>query len=111
MVAEKKCINYMDIGEFRDKGYLQEINRQFLHPLGLALEISHEVDDETGEEGPWILGGIWDYRSDPEGMLFGDDYLGTEEAQKKAAFVDLERTTKALERHKRLGFDVQPLGG
>ena len=28
---------FMDIREFRDKGYLQEVNRQFFHPLGLAL--------------------------------------------------------------------------
>lgn len=29
----------IDIKEFREKGYLQELNRNFLHPLGLALEI------------------------------------------------------------------------
>ena len=33
---------YMPIKEFRERGYLQELNRRFLHPLGLALEGSHE---------------------------------------------------------------------
>jgi hypothetical protein len=42
-------------------GLLFEINRRVLHPLGLALEIS--LDDETGESR---IGGIWDYREDPE---------------------------------------------
>ena len=31
--------NKIDVKEFREKGYLQELNRRFLHPLGLALEI------------------------------------------------------------------------
>lgn len=29
----------MAISEFRDGGYLQEVNRRLLHPLGLALEV------------------------------------------------------------------------
>lgn len=29
----------MGVKEFREEGYLQEANRQFFHPLGLALEI------------------------------------------------------------------------
>ena len=33
-------MKYMNIKEFRDTGYLHELNRLFLHPLGLAMEIS-----------------------------------------------------------------------
>jgi len=55
----------MDIKEFREKGYLQEANRLFFHPLGLALE--GIIDEENGE---MKLGGIWDSRDDPEGILF-----------------------------------------
>lgn len=33
-------IVYLPIAEFRDRGYLQEVNRRVLHPLGLALEVS-----------------------------------------------------------------------
>jgi len=62
-------INYMDIKEFREKGLLAELNRTFLHPLGLALEVTIEDD---GEEK---LGGIWDFRDDPEGILYADKIL------------------------------------
>jgi hypothetical protein len=63
-------IKRMDIKEFRELGFLQEANRQFFHPLGLALEVI--VDEETGETS---LGGIWDYRDDPEGMFFMDETI------------------------------------
>lgn len=58
-------IKRIDIKEFRAKGFLQEANRKFFHPLGLALEVI--INDETGEEN---LGGVWDYREDTEGMFF-----------------------------------------
>jgi hypothetical protein len=54
----------IDIKEFREKGYLQELNRRFLHPLGLALGVNI---DEDGNE---TLGNIWDYRNDPEGIYY-----------------------------------------
>ena len=59
--------------EFMDRGYLQEVNRQFLHPLGLALAISIDEDDP---DDPGEFYSVWDYREDPEGMTFGgpDDY-------------------------------------
>lgn len=31
-------MKYLGVDEFREIGYLQELNRTFLHPLGLALE-------------------------------------------------------------------------
>lgn len=46
-------INKMNIKEFREKGYLQEVNRQFLHPLGLALEI--EINDEGEEQLGFVI--------------------------------------------------------
>lgn len=61
---DTKKIKRMNIKEFREKGFLQEANRLFFHPLGLALEINiYDNKDCT-------LSGIWDYRDDPEGMLF-----------------------------------------
>lgn len=57
-----------------DNGLLFEINRKILHPLGLALEVRRETDDETGElKEVTGFGGLWDYRDDPEGVLFGDE--------------------------------------
>ncbi len=60
-------IKRISIEEFREFGFLLELNRRFLHPLGMALEVT--IDEETGEES---LGGIWDYREDPEGMMYGE---------------------------------------
>ena len=58
-------VKRIDIEEFQEKGYLQEVNRRFLHPLGLALEV---IIDEA--DGSVKLGGIWDSRDDPEGIVF-----------------------------------------
>jgi hypothetical protein len=68
-------INYLDIAEFRELGFLQEANRLFFHPLGLALEVV--VNDDGTEK----LGGIWDYRDDPEGIIFGPDVIDVEKIQ------------------------------
>lgn len=69
-------IKRIDIKEFREKGFLQEVNRQFFHPLGLALEVV--INDEDGTES---LGGIWDYRDDPEGVFFGQDMISADKAE------------------------------
>lgn len=91
-------INRMTVKEFRELGYLQEVNRCFLHPLGLALEV---VIDDDGEE---TFGGVWDYRDDPEGMRYGDHMIsGT-----KAARIEQERRQKAAARVEALGYEVQP---
>lgn len=62
-------IKRIDIKEFREKGFLQEANRLFFHPLGLALEVI--IDDDGNEK----LGGVWDYRDDPEGIAFIQDII------------------------------------
>ena len=91
-------IKRMDIKEFREMGLLAELNRVFLHPLGLALEII--IDDETGKEK---LGGIWDCRDDPEGMLYGKEYFPTEKIKKAQEFIK----QKHEQRMKTLGFIYQ----
>jgi len=63
---------YISIKEFREFGYLQEVNRKFLHPLGLALEV--QVDDDGTEK----LGGVWDYREDDMGMMFVEGLIDKE---------------------------------
>lgn len=74
----------MDVAEFREAGFLQEANRLFFHPHGLALEVV--VEDDGSER----LGGIWDYRDDPEGVVFGP---GVIDAGK------VERVREQRERH------------
>lgn len=95
-----KQIKRIDIGEFRKLGFLQEVNRLFFHPLGLALEII--IDDKTGEEK---LGGVWDYRDDDEGIIFSDGILSAD----KAKFVSDLFEKKSEFRKELFGFVIQPL--
>ena len=97
--AEKQ-IQYMDVETFRALGFLQEANRQFFHPHGLALEWNSGFTKEGvaallersgvrfGEEAQehiWTfiksagldrprISGIWDDRDDPEGIAYGRKY-------------------------------------
>lgn len=94
-------INYMDIREFRELGYLQEVNRMFFHPLGLALEALEDDD------GTMTLSGVWDYRDDPEGIRFGDgDY---EERKRKADYVHNQIKERREARQDAVGYWIQPL--
>lgn len=94
-------IKYIDIKEFREFGFLQELNRHFLHPLGMALEVIIEDD------GTERLGGIWDYRDDPEGMLFGEPF--NEEGLQKAKRVIEFMAKKWIKRRESFGYVVQPM--
>lgn len=92
-------VKRIDIKEFREFGYLQELNRQFLHPLGLALEV---VSEEDGSER---LGGIWDYRDDPEGIFFGEDQMDPAKARRvQKAYYSKDVTRSLL-----VGSPVQPI--
>ena len=94
-------VKRMDIKEFRELGYLQELNRRFLHPLGLALEVVHHDD------GTEVLGGIWDYRDDEEGIRFGE--LTDSEARGKHDRIEHEWNTRERARVRALGYMVQPV--
>lgn len=88
-------IKRMDLDEFRDKGFLQEVNRLFFHPLGLALEVI--IDDETGKVSH--LGGVWDYRDDPEGMFFGKDTISTDKIMSVEFLRQLKRLPRMQNEH------------
>ena len=96
-------VKRIDIKEFREKGYLQELNRRFLHPLGLALEVI--VDDDTGAEK---LGGVWDYRDDPEGIVYAKDATADPDFKKKAQQIAKELRIRRESRERILGFFLQP---
>lgn len=98
-MSENEVISYIDIQEFREAGYLQEANRRFFHPLGLALEIFVE------EDGTERLDGIWDYRQDPEGVIFGDGVADVEKARR----VDAEIESHRPAREALFGDIIQPL--
>jgi hypothetical protein len=99
-------IKRIDIKEFREKGYLQEVNRNFLHPLGLALEIV--INDDGTEK----LGGIWDYREDQEGIYYDISNADLERKSKfkdKRDFVDNQMKERCKQREEILGFDIEPI--
>lgn len=75
-------IKKIDIKEFRNLGYLQEVNRKFFHPLGLALEI---IVDDNGDE---FLGGIWDYRDDEIGIYYD---IKNSDSDRKSRFLKNKR--------------------
>lgn len=90
----------MDVAEFARRGYLQEVNRRFLHPLGLALAV------DMTEDGTATIAGVWDARDDPEGFIFN---AFTDESAAKAAFVDAEMAKRAEARFRAWGNIVQPI--
>ena len=99
-------IKYMDLKEFQEKGYLQEANRLLFHRLGLALEM--EFTDEADGGEPTGLLRIWDYRNDPEGMLFGQSVTTKPEFAEKAEWFAAELEGRKKQRRNRLGWEIQP---
>lgn len=90
---------YMSLEEFKDSGYLQEVNRRFLHPLGLALELGAATPD-----GVLYINGIWDCRDDPEGIRFAPPPPSVD----KVMAVDAEWQTREPLRTAALGYMIQP---
>ncbi len=99
-------IKRIDLDEFIKNGYLQEVNRQFFHPLGLALEI-------IVEDGKAIsLGGIWDDRDSKEGIYYdikNSDDERKKSFKKKAQYVAEERNKMKQIRHELLGDIIEPI--
>lgn len=97
----KGGVKRIDASEFRDLGYLQEVNRQFFHPLGLALEVIVNGD------GTAEFGGVWDYRDDQAGMAYMDGVIDPA----KAARIQTERLARSTTRLAKFGYTVQPVPG
>lgn len=99
----------MNLRDFIDLGLLQEVNRQFLHPLGLALSL--HVDDDPSVV---TFDGILDARDDPEGYRFDfNSFPEPPEAvarfKSNAATVEREWETRRATRENVLGYMVQPV--
>jgi len=91
----------MNIKEFRESGYLQEVNRLFLHPLGLALEIIIE------EDGTEKLGGVWDYREDDEGMRYHESVINSPQFHNKKENIAKIIRERREKREQLLGYWTQ----
>ena len=86
--------------EFWKSGLLQETNRQFLHPLGLAMGVM--VSDGGDATGIILL----DYRDEVAGVVFGEidaDML------RKHKNVVAEQGRRARIRQEQLGWVQQPM--
>jgi hypothetical protein len=68
----------------------------------LALEVNV---DESGKA--ISLGGVWDYRDDPEGVCFGD--LSSSDAIRKARNVLSKQECLRESRRTLLGYEIQPI--
>lgn len=86
--------------EFVERGLLMEINRLYLHPLGLALSVTYDRD------GYCRLGPV--YRtSDPEGFVCEEF---TEQDIERTDSLRRARSICARVRRAALGWVVQPCG-
>lgn len=97
-------LKHLSLDELITSGICQEANRQFFHPLGLALTVIEFADGSRQLS-------IQDLRDDPEGFAFADDWMQTDEAAAKAKYVRDLHTTKAVARQAALGYIVQPVKG
>jgi hypothetical protein len=96
------AVKYLSVREFRELGVLQEINRRLLHPAGLALEVMVSAD------GGGQISGVWDFRDDPEGVVFAD--LSKSENREKAVTVDGFKEAHFTTREEKFGWVVLPIG-
>ena len=91
----------MDCSDLVDEGYLAEVNRQFFHPLGLAMCVDVEFNEIN----------ILDSRADLEGFYFKveQDAALAEELVEKAAKIKAEQDIRRAHREYALGYFVQPV--
>jgi len=104
-MSDMTDIKRMSVKKFRKLGYLQELNRRFLHPLGLALEVF--IDDNGNE----YFGQVWDYRDDPEGLCFDKSIISDPDIKKRANKISLEMDKRMQKRFYHLGYWIQPVDG
>lgn len=85
----KRKVKKLDLEEFRDSGLLQEVNRQFFHPLGLALEVYVNKHNQVTS-----ISGIQDNRGDPAGMVFGEGLIDQEKIDNVQAMREKRRALR-----------------
>lgn len=95
-------LKFISVKDFRDGGYLSEVNRRVLHPLGLALSV------DIAEDGTETFGPIWDCRDDPEGIVY--DGVLTEKMTENAKRIERQIEARREARVAALGFFVQDPG-
>lgn len=82
MAVDSSSIKHMSLRELLEEGFVQEANRQFFHPRGLALCVG------VNRRGRATELTVWDYREDAEGITFGEGVMTREKAEKVEAELD-----------------------
>ncbi len=103
MTFVKKCDSSKDTAKFlSDNGLLFEINRQILHPLGLAMYVQR--DEDTGlEDG--VMGVYVD--QDAGGIVFDPDTYNEGIAKTEKYMEETRGYARIAQRVSRYGFKVQ----
>lgn len=87
----------------RETGLLFKINREVLHPLGMAMQVEIEAN---GDE--YLSNKLWDCREDPEGIIFGPDNFMSGASKLDQFYVDYGNE-KLRQRFNTLGFVMQDI--
>lgn len=95
----------LNLRELRDAGYLQEANRRFFHPIGLALALVYGDGVEAEPTGVEV----YDYRDDEEGVFYppARDQIEASQRLEYAGRYDYERDQKKAKRTELFGQDEQ----
>lgn len=94
-------VKFMNLQEFVDFGLLQEVNRQWAHPRGLAFAVACDENMQP----LYLL--VQDRRTDSEGVIYDSSTLDVD----KACRVRDDYVARGLIRIRALGFVVQPIEG
>lgn len=100
LAEEAYAVAYMPLESFVAGGFLQEVNREWFHPLGLSLVF------QRSDEGEYSIAGV-NETNDPDGFIFDEAELDGSKADVVAA----RRSKYQNRRQARLGFGVQPVPG
>lgn len=74
----ERATKFIDLNVLREEGFLQEANRLYFHPLGLALQLG------VNRHGRANSLSVWDYREDPEGVIFDEATMSAEKGENVA---------------------------
>ena len=85
----------MSLNELKEMGYLQEVNRQFFHPIGLALAV---IGDNLK---------VIDGRSEDEGIRFSDEVISKDKFKDKKDFIEKVFEDSRSKREPLLGYFIQ----
>lgn len=95
------CPQKVSVRELMDEGYIQEMNRVFLHPLGLSMGIS---SDESGEP---VIEGIFDYRGQEKPVAFHKSVVNSDGFIAKKNKIAWRMDMSLMKREECLGFGIQ----